>query len=276
MLDGRSTGSQSGFFLRPSIFDDVQPDMTIAKEEIFGPVLTVIRTRDLDEALAVINGSRFGNAASIFTRSGAAARRFRTGVETGMVGINVGVAAPPWIKVGNKRLHRFENADRGKSEVRSPQPQNSQPEDKGEQTDRNPRPDCRRNQRPSRDCGKIESDVAAQAVRDDVAEIDIAGVADHQVDVAGQCYGNRYDDEIFPKISVTGCQRQNGKHQSDAHNHPEERPCQHQPPLRKIPLGNKTSATTKRPNIKSAKRPLLSADAFCPVLSYLCHDHQSN
>ncbi len=94
VLDGRGAGAQGGFFLRPSIFDNVQPDMTIAKEEIFGPVLTVIRTRDLDEALAVTNGSRFGNAASIFTRSGVAARRFRTEVETGMVGINVGVAAP--------------------------------------------------------------------------------------------------------------------------------------------------------------------------------------
>ncbi len=94
VLDGRSTASQDGFFLRPSIFDQVQPDMAIAKEEIFGPVLAVIRSRDLDEALAVANGSRFGNAASIFTRSGAAARHFRTRVEAGMVGVNIGVAAP--------------------------------------------------------------------------------------------------------------------------------------------------------------------------------------
>ncbi len=94
VLDGRSAGSQKGFFLRPFIFDHVTPEMTIAKEEIFGPVLCVMRAHDLDEALATANSSRFGNAASIFTRSGAAARQFRTRVDAGMVGINIGVAAP--------------------------------------------------------------------------------------------------------------------------------------------------------------------------------------
>ncbi len=94
VLDGSSAGTQDGFFLRPFIFDHVTPEMTIAKEEIFGPVLSVIRVRDLDEALAAVNASRFGNAASIFTRSGAAARQFRTRVDAGMVGINIGVAAP--------------------------------------------------------------------------------------------------------------------------------------------------------------------------------------
>jgi len=68
--------------------------MIIAKEEIFGPVLSIIRAHDLEEALAVANASRFGNAASIFTTSGAAARRFRNRVNAGMIGINIGVAAP--------------------------------------------------------------------------------------------------------------------------------------------------------------------------------------
>jgi malonate-semialdehyde dehydrogenase (acetylating)/methylmalonate-semialdehyde dehydrogenase len=99
VLDGRAARpataeSRDGFFAGPSIFDHVHPEMVIAREEIFGPVLSVIRARDLDEAIAIANRSRFGNAASIFTRSGEAARRFRTRIEAGMVGINVGVAAP--------------------------------------------------------------------------------------------------------------------------------------------------------------------------------------
>jgi len=94
VLDGREHRTRNGFFLHPSIFDHVQPDMTIAKEEIFGPVLSIIRAHDLEEGLAVANASRFGNAASIFTTSGAAARRFRNRVNAGMIGINIGVAAP--------------------------------------------------------------------------------------------------------------------------------------------------------------------------------------
>ena len=94
VLDGGSADSQNGFFVRPFIFDHVTPEMTIAKEEIFGPVLCVMRARELDDALAIANTSRFGNAASIFTRSGAAARQFRTRVQAGMVGVNIGVAAP--------------------------------------------------------------------------------------------------------------------------------------------------------------------------------------
>jgi malonate-semialdehyde dehydrogenase (acetylating)/methylmalonate-semialdehyde dehydrogenase len=95
VLDGRS-GAQSdtGFFVRPTIFDHVQPDMSIAQDEIFAPFLAVIRADHMEQAVRIINGSRFGNAASIFTRDGQAARTFRTRVEAGMVGINVGVAAP--------------------------------------------------------------------------------------------------------------------------------------------------------------------------------------
>jgi malonate-semialdehyde dehydrogenase (acetylating)/methylmalonate-semialdehyde dehydrogenase len=83
-----------GFFLPPVIFDHARPEMSIAREEIFGPVLTVIRVDTLEEAIAVANRSRLGNAAAIFTQSGPAARRFRYQIEAGMVGVNVGVPAP--------------------------------------------------------------------------------------------------------------------------------------------------------------------------------------
>ncbi len=83
-----------GFFLAPTIFDRVTPEMDIAREEIFGPVLSVVRVETLEEGIAVANRSRFGNAASIFTTSGAAARTFRERIEAGMLGVNVGVAAP--------------------------------------------------------------------------------------------------------------------------------------------------------------------------------------
>ena len=97
VVDGRSPAGApppGGFFLGPTIFDGVRPEMAIAREEIFGPVLSVVRAGSLEEAIGIANRSRFGNAASIFTRSGAAARQFRTRIEAGMVGINVGVAAP--------------------------------------------------------------------------------------------------------------------------------------------------------------------------------------
>lgn len=93
--DGRSTAvPQDGFFLGATIFDQVSPEMTVAREEIFGPVLSVIRVPDLVEAVATANRSRFGNTASIYTRSGQAAQYFRDQIEAGMVGVNVGVAAP--------------------------------------------------------------------------------------------------------------------------------------------------------------------------------------
>jgi malonate-semialdehyde dehydrogenase (acetylating) / methylmalonate-semialdehyde dehydrogenase len=94
--DGRkdSVTKGEGYFVGPTIFDHVDPNSRIAKEEIFGPVLSVIRVKDLKEALAVIDESEYGNAASIFTRSGGAAREFTQNVSAGMVGINVGVPAP--------------------------------------------------------------------------------------------------------------------------------------------------------------------------------------
>jgi malonate-semialdehyde dehydrogenase (acetylating)/methylmalonate-semialdehyde dehydrogenase len=94
--DGRkdAVAARGGFFVGPTIFDRVSPNSRIAKEEIFGPVLSVIRVKDLKEAIEVVSHSEYGNAASIFTRSGSAAREFTQNVTAGMVGINVGVPAP--------------------------------------------------------------------------------------------------------------------------------------------------------------------------------------
>jgi len=83
-----------GYFVGPTILDKVDPNSRVAKEEIFGPVLSVIRVKDIKEALEVIRNSEYGNAASVFTRSGGAAREFTQNVSAGMVGINVGVPAP--------------------------------------------------------------------------------------------------------------------------------------------------------------------------------------
>ncbi len=83
-----------GYYVPPVLFDRVRPEMTIAQEEIFGPVLSVIRARSLAEAIEVSNRSRFGNAAAIFTQDGKAAREFRYRIEAGMLGVNIGVPAP--------------------------------------------------------------------------------------------------------------------------------------------------------------------------------------
>ena len=98
-VDGRDVSSRGGLnpdgsFLGPTILDDVTPDMEIAQEEVFGPVLCVIRAATLDEAIEIVNASRFGNGTSIFTESGASVRRYRYEVQAGMVGVNIGVAAP--------------------------------------------------------------------------------------------------------------------------------------------------------------------------------------
>lgn len=94
-LDGRAFDLPgNGFLLGPSVVDRVQPAMRLAKEEIFGPVLSVIRTGDLDEALALGRQCDYGNGACIFTRSGWAARQFKRQFNAGMIGVNVGVPAP--------------------------------------------------------------------------------------------------------------------------------------------------------------------------------------
>jgi len=95
LVDGRRRKpSGNGFFLGPTIFDHVTEEMTVARDEIFGPVLSVMRVETLEEAIALLNRSPFGNATSIFTASGKAAREYSSRCEVGMVGVNVGVAAP--------------------------------------------------------------------------------------------------------------------------------------------------------------------------------------
>jgi malonate-semialdehyde dehydrogenase (acetylating)/methylmalonate-semialdehyde dehydrogenase len=97
VLDGRRVSvpeRPKGYFVGPTLLDGVRPEMRVYKEEIFGPVVGMTPVGSLDEAIGLINAAEYGNAASIFTESGAAARRFRYEVETGNVGINVGVAAP--------------------------------------------------------------------------------------------------------------------------------------------------------------------------------------
>ncbi|MCA1029796.1 CoA-acylating methylmalonate-semialdehyde dehydrogenase [Bacillus timonensis] len=93
--DGRNEMDhfEKGTFLGPTIFDHVTPDMTIAKDEIFAPVLSVLRAKDLDEGLEYLRQSRFGNGATIYTKDASAVRQFREEADAGMLGINVGVPA---------------------------------------------------------------------------------------------------------------------------------------------------------------------------------------
>ncbi|HEU5246199.1 MAG TPA: CoA-acylating methylmalonate-semialdehyde dehydrogenase [Candidatus Udaeobacter sp.] len=96
IADGRGVrvaDAPNGFFMGATIVDQVQSDMTIAREEVFGPVLNVMRMEDLNHAIEVANGSAYGNGAAIFTNSGKVAREFKHRVKAGMVGINVGVPA---------------------------------------------------------------------------------------------------------------------------------------------------------------------------------------
>jgi malonate-semialdehyde dehydrogenase (acetylating)/methylmalonate-semialdehyde dehydrogenase len=96
VLDGRdrATGDSPGFYVGPTIFDCVEKSMSIMKEEIFGPVLSITEADDLDNAIMLANESEYGNAAVIFTQSGRYARRFRTMIQAGMLGVNIGVPAP--------------------------------------------------------------------------------------------------------------------------------------------------------------------------------------
>jgi len=97
LLDGRNAtvaGRPGGFWVGPTILDHVRPDMSIAQEEVFGPVLAIIRARDVDQALAIENASPYGNAAAVFTESGGVARYVTDRSSAGMVGVNVGVPVP--------------------------------------------------------------------------------------------------------------------------------------------------------------------------------------
>ena len=97
LLDGRNTtvpGKENGSYVGPTIIDHVTPDMKIAKEEVFGPVISIIRAKDLDEAISIENASNYGNAAAVFTQSGGLAKRVIEKASAGMIGVNIGVPVP--------------------------------------------------------------------------------------------------------------------------------------------------------------------------------------
>jgi malonate-semialdehyde dehydrogenase (acetylating)/methylmalonate-semialdehyde dehydrogenase len=97
VLDGRGLvvpGGEDGFFLGPTLLDHVTPGMTVYREEIFGPVLVVVRVRSLDEAIELVNQNPYGNGTAIFTGSGREAQRFEHDVQVGMVGVNVAIPVP--------------------------------------------------------------------------------------------------------------------------------------------------------------------------------------
>ncbi len=97
VVDGRNLklqGYEGGFFIGGTLFDDVTPEMRIYREEIFGPVLSVVRAASFDDALALVNAHEFGNGTAIFTRDGDSARAFVHGVQAGMVGVNVPIPVP--------------------------------------------------------------------------------------------------------------------------------------------------------------------------------------
>jgi malonate-semialdehyde dehydrogenase (acetylating)/methylmalonate-semialdehyde dehydrogenase len=97
VMDGRGLrvpGHEDGFFLGPCLFDDVKPEMSIYQDEIFGPVLGVVRAGTYDEAINLIHAHPYGNGVAIFTNDGGAARKFVSEVEVGMVGVNVPIPVP--------------------------------------------------------------------------------------------------------------------------------------------------------------------------------------
>ena len=97
VVDGRNPvvdGEPGGFWLGPTLFDHVTTDMTIYTDEIFGPVLAVVRVKSYEEGVALINAHEYGNGTAIFTNDGGAARRFQNEIEVGMIGINVPIPVP--------------------------------------------------------------------------------------------------------------------------------------------------------------------------------------
>ena len=97
LVDGRNAivkGKEGGFYVGPTVIDNVKPDMPIAKEEVFGPVLAIMRVQSLDEAIEIENGSEYGNAAAVFTQNGSYARTVIEKASAGMIGVNIGVPVP--------------------------------------------------------------------------------------------------------------------------------------------------------------------------------------
>ncbi|NKB47093.1 MAG: aldehyde dehydrogenase family protein, partial [Legionellales bacterium] len=102
------TGYEQGFFVGPCIFDHVQPEMSLYQQEIFGPVLCIVRVDDLASAIHLINQNPYGNGAAIFTQNGGASRQFVQQVQVGMVGVNVPVPVPvPYHAFGGWKASRF-------------------------------------------------------------------------------------------------------------------------------------------------------------------------
>ncbi len=97
LVDGRHTivkGKEGGYYVGPTLIDYVTTDMSVAREEIFGPVISIIRAKDLNEAIAIENGSNYGNAAAVFTQSGGLAKQVMERASAGMIGVNIGVPVP--------------------------------------------------------------------------------------------------------------------------------------------------------------------------------------
>lgn len=97
LVDGRNTvvaGKEGGYYVGPTIVDYVTPDMRIAQEEVFGPVISIIRAKNMDEAISIENANPYGNAAAVFTQSGGIAREVMERASAGMIGVNIGVPVP--------------------------------------------------------------------------------------------------------------------------------------------------------------------------------------
>jgi malonate-semialdehyde dehydrogenase (acetylating)/methylmalonate-semialdehyde dehydrogenase len=97
LVDGRGAtvkNNENGFYVGPTVIDHVTPDMKIAQEEVFGPVLSIIRVDTIEKALEIENTSQYGNAAAVFTQSGGLAQYVAENVSAGMIGVNIGVPVP--------------------------------------------------------------------------------------------------------------------------------------------------------------------------------------
>jgi len=123
VLDGRNPEmpekNKNGYFIRPTIFEGVTPSHTIAREEIFGPVVSVMKVRDLDDALDIIRAQPFGNGACIFTQNQYYAETFIAEADVGMIGVNVGISAPhPYLPFGGiKDSHLGTDKAQGKDGI---------------------------------------------------------------------------------------------------------------------------------------------------------------
>ncbi|MHC4556190.1 MAG: CoA-acylating methylmalonate-semialdehyde dehydrogenase [Planctomycetota bacterium] len=110
-LDGRDMvvpGCENGYFIGPTVFTNVKPGMEIHSTEIFGPVVVILKTGSLDEAIQIINNHQYGNGASIYTQNGYYARKFKLETECGMIGINVGIPAPvAYLPFGGMKASQF-------------------------------------------------------------------------------------------------------------------------------------------------------------------------